>query len=56
MICYTFISIIISYIILSMVLIYYYDKHFSLLLAVGSIVNRVIYNDLKTEQREEILC
>lgn len=56
MICYTFISIIISYIILSMVLIYYYNKHFSLLLAVGSIVNRVIYNDLKTEQREEILC
>ena len=56
MICYTFISIIISYIILSMALIYYYDKHFNLLLAVGSIVNRVIYNDLKTEQREEILC
>ena len=38
---YTLIAIIISYIILSIALVYYDSKHFSILLAVASIVPRV---------------
>ncbi|QGH36259.1 hypothetical protein GI584_20415 [Gracilibacillus salitolerans] len=41
-ICYTFIAIIISYIVMSIGLVYYNSKHFSILLAVGSIISRVI--------------
>lgn len=41
-ICYTFISIIISYIIISTSLIYYDSKHFSILLTIASIVPRLI--------------
>lgn len=56
-ICYTFISIIISHIALSMVFVYYYEKHFSLLLSIGSIIGRVIHNDLNLEQKEKrLLC
>ena len=44
-ICYTFIAIIISYIILSMTLVYYYGKHFSFLLAVASVMGRIVKKD-----------
>lgn len=39
---FTFISIIISYLILSIGLVYYYNKHFGLLLAISSVISRII--------------
>lgn len=44
-ICYTFIAIIISYIVLSSSLIYYDEKHFSFLLAIASIISRIVELD-----------
>jgi O-antigen ligase len=43
--CYVFISIIISYIILSCSLIYYDNKHFSILLALASIFIKITKSD-----------
>jgi len=40
--CFTFIAIIVSYIILAPTLVYYYGKHFSFLLAIASVVGRVL--------------
>lgn len=40
--CYTFIAIILSYTLLSVALIYYYDKHFNYILAVASVIGRII--------------
>lgn len=41
MVCFTFIAIIISYIIISPSLVYYDSKHFSLLLAIGSVIKKI---------------
>lgn len=43
--CYVFISIIVSYIVLSSSLIYYDDKHFSFLLALASVAINIIKSD-----------
>ncbi|MED3758928.1 O-antigen ligase family protein [Peribacillus frigoritolerans] len=42
---YVFMSIIISYIILSVSSVYYYDKNFSIVLAVGSVIYRIYKNE-----------
>ena len=41
LLCYSFIAIIGIYIILSVGLIYYYDKHISMILAIGSIIYKI---------------
>ncbi|MGN4425597.1 O-antigen ligase family protein [Bacillus cereus group sp. MYBK30-1] len=43
--CYAFIAIIVTYIFLSVGMIYYYDKHISIVLVLGSIVYRLIKSD-----------
>lgn len=42
--CYVIIVLIVSYIILSPSLVYYYDKNFNILLAVGSAIGRIVMN------------
>ncbi len=51
-ICYTFIAIIISYIILSQSLIYYDSKHFSFLLAIASVIDRIVELDKSNSFRK----
>lgn len=43
--CFCFIVIIIGYILMSVGMVYYYDKHISIILAVGSVVFRIAKNE-----------
>lgn len=52
--CYTFIAIILSYTLLSVALIYYYGKHFSFLLAVASVIGRIIKLEKEKMEKPEI--
>jgi O-antigen ligase len=47
LLCYSFIAIIAGYIFMSVGLIYYYGKHISIILAVGSIIYRLSKTELK---------
>ncbi|WDL92126.1 O-antigen ligase family protein [Bacillus sp. HNR-4] len=54
--CYAFIAIISIYIILSVGLVYYYDKHISMILAVGSIICKIgsLNNEELTQKNARI--
>lgn len=51
--CYSFIAIIISYTLLSLGLIYYYDKHISILLSLSSVLYRI--DNSKSQMKTKIL-
>jgi len=47
--CYSFIAIIFSYMLMSIGLVYYYEKHINILLAVGSVIQRTAKTGISEE-------